>query len=225
MPPHVSDRWRDFLGPGALPSLVVAALLAVLGLGVPVLWRLRQVVIAARRDESRPADAILVLGRALVDDRPSEVFAARLAHGAALWRRGLAPRILVTGGLTGRATRSEAEAGRELLLSAGVPPEDVLCEDRSRYTLENLVNAREIVWRGGWRRLLLVSDPLHQARARAFAAGLGLEVWSSPAPDAAPTRVRWWLRALREACLLHWYHSGVLFSRLIRNERYLSRVT
>jgi uncharacterized SAM-binding protein YcdF (DUF218 family) len=225
MPPHVSDRWRDFLGPGALPSLAVAALLALLGLGLPVLWRLSQVLSAARRDEQYAADVILVLGRSLEKDRPTPVFEARLAHGAALWRQGLAPRILVTGGLTGRSTSTEAEAGRQFLLAAGVPPQAILLEDRSRYTLENLFHAREILRREDWRRVLVVSDPLHLARARAFATGLGLSTWTSPAIAAAPAGPRWWLRAVTEACLLHWYHSGVLFSRLIGNRRYLARVT
>jgi uncharacterized SAM-binding protein YcdF (DUF218 family) len=225
MPPHVSDRWREFLGPGALPSFGVAVLLAWLGIGVPVAWRLAQVLATARRDDRRRVDAILVLGRALERDRPSAVFAARLEHGAALWRQGLAPLILVTGGMTGDATRTEAEAGRELLLSAGLPAGAVLCEGRSRHTLENLFNARATARRHGWQSLLVVSDPLHLARARALAAGLGLTTWSSPAPAAGPAGLRWWLRAAREAFLLHWYHSGVLYGRLTRNRRYLARVT
>jgi uncharacterized SAM-binding protein YcdF (DUF218 family) len=225
MPPHVSERWRDYLGPGALPSLAVATVIAVACAGVPVAWRLGQVLATARRDQRRPVDAILVLGRTLERDRPSAVFAARLDHGARLFHQGLAPCILVTGGLTGDATRSEAEAGREHLLEAGVPSAAVHCEGRSRHTLENLYNAREAARRQGWRRLLVVSDPLHLARARAMATGLGLETWCSPAPGAGPGGGRGWLRAVREALLLHWYHTGVLYSRLTRNRRNLARVT
>jgi uncharacterized SAM-binding protein YcdF (DUF218 family) len=225
MPRHVTDRWSDYLGPGALTTLAVAALVEVLGLGVPVLLRLLQVLGVARRDERGPADAILVVGRALAGDQPTPIFAARLAHGAALFRAGLAPRLIVAGGLTGDATRSEAAAGREHLIALGVPGEAILCEDRSRHTLENLAHARATLRERGWRRLLVVSDPLHLARVAALARGLGLEARCSPAPASSPRGVRFWLRALHEAHLLHWYHAGVVFSRLVRNERYLARVT
>ncbi|HVS01418.1 MAG TPA: YdcF family protein [Thermoanaerobaculia bacterium] len=225
MPPHVTDRWSDYLGPGALTSLGVALLVATAGAGLPVLWRLRQVLAAGRRDECQPADAILVLGRALADDRPTAVFAARLDHAAALWRAGVAPRVMVTGGLTGRATRSEAAAGRERLLAAGVPGDAILCEDGSRHTLENLYNARETLRRHGWARVVMVSDPLHLARAAALARGLGLETSCSPAPEASPRGLAWWARAAREAFLLHWYHTGCAWSRLVGADRWLARVT
>lgn len=225
MPRHVNERLSDYLGPGAFATLGFAALVEVLGLGLPVLHRLAQVLGFARRDERGPADAILVVGRALQADQPTPLFAARLAHGVELFRAGLAPRLIVAGGLTGDATRSEAAAGREHLLALGVPGEAILCEDRSRHTLENLANVRATLRERGWGRLLVVSDPLHLARVAALARGLGLEARCSPAPASSPSGLRYWLRALYEAHLLHWYHAGIVFSRLTRNERYLARVT
>jgi len=121
MPRHVQDTWSSYLGPGALASFGIAAGTAVLGLGLPVLYRLGQVIGAARRDGRRNVDCILVLGRALRRDQPTEVFRARLERAARLYREGLAPRILLAGGLTGDATRTEAEAGREVLVASGVP--------------------------------------------------------------------------------------------------------
>jgi uncharacterized SAM-binding protein YcdF (DUF218 family) len=224
MPRHVSQSWSSFLGPGAVVSLVLASLVAILGLGLPVLWRLWQVLQRARRDERRPADAILILGRALKDDRITRVFAARLDHAAELYRDGLAPIVIVTGGLTGEATRTEADAGREYLLERGIPAAAILCEDRSRHTLENLFNAREDLRQRGLRRVLLISDPLHLARASAMATGLGLEVATSPAPCPG-SAIGWAARALSEAFFLHWYRTGVAYSRLIRSRRVLARVT
>lgn len=215
------------LGPGGLSSLGLAALSVVAGLGLPVAWRLREVLQVARRDERRRADAILVLGRELVADRPSGVFRARLEHGARLWREGWAAQIVVSGGMTGTASRSEAAAGREALLALGVPGHAILVEDRSRHTLENLYFVREALAARGLGRLLLVSDPLHLARAAALARGLSLEVACSPAPEARPRSgsLSWWARALREGFLLHWYRVGVGYSRAIGSERMLARVT
>jgi len=215
------------LGPGGLSSLALALVTGALGLGLPVAWRLREVLRRAAGEPPRRADALLVLGRELVDDQPTEVFRARLDHGAALYRAGWAPRIVVSGGLTGTARRSEAAAGREHLVRAGVPDADVWTEDAARFTLENLYNVREHLREQGLARLILVSDPLHLARAAALARGLGLDFVCSAA-TAAPPRAgspAWWLRAGREAFLIHWYHVGVAYSRAIGSEKLLSRVT
>src|SRR5437868_547681 len=92
MPRHVQDSWSSYFGPGALASFGIAAATAVIGLGVPVAYRLAQVIGAARRDGRRDADCILVLGRALRADQPTDVFRARLERAARLYREGLAPR-------------------------------------------------------------------------------------------------------------------------------------
>ena len=188
---------------------------------------LRQVLRGSIGDLPQLSDFILVLGRRLEQDRPTAVFQARLAFGEELWRGGLAPRIAVAGGLTGKATLTEAEAGRAWLLARGVPDSAILLEDRSQHTLENLFYLRETLRKEGWQALLLVSDPLHLARAGALARGLGLHARCIPAVACPPTRnsFRWWLRAFHEAFLLHWYHTGMLYSRVIKSEKQLARVT
>lgn len=224
-PPHASFLQK--LGPGGAASLGLA-LLTLVGLaGLPWAFRLRQVLGGVHGDESSAADAILVLGRRLEADQLTPVFVARLAHAEALWRRGLAPRIFVAGGATGTSARSEAEAGGEWLAARGVPGSAILLEGRSQHTLENLFNVRTEMRKAGWQTLLVVSDALHLARAKATAQGLDLAVSCSPAPEAPPMRgsLAWWRRAALEAFLLHWYHTGMLYSRVIRSERQLERVT
>lgn len=224
-PPRASFLQK--LGPGGAASLGLA-MVSVLGLfGLPWVFRFRQVVRGVHGDEPIAADAILVLGRQLEGNRLTPVFEARLAHAEGLWRQGLAPRIFVAGGTTGMALRSEAEAGRDWLVARGVPEAVILLEDRSQHTLENLFNVRGHMRAAGWSTLLMVSDPLHLTRARATARGLDLEVCCSPAADAPPGRgtLGWWRRAAFEGFLLHWYHTGMFYSRLIRSERQLERVT
>ena len=201
-------------------SLLVALTSGLLLAGVPVWWRLRSVRREAEGNPLEAADLILVLGRRLAEDRPTDVFVARLAHAEALWRRGVAARILVAGGLTSGATHGEAEAGARWLLERGVDSAAVFTEGRSQHTLENLFNVREQVRAEGWSRVIVVSDPLHLARARACAEGLGLAVQCAPAPGCPPRprSFSWWQRALLEAFLLHWYHTGLLYSRLLKYE-------
>lgn len=228
-PFHAPPRASFFqkLGPGGAVSLLLALLTALAGLLLPVAWRLRQVLQGAAGDPPEPVDLILVLGRRLEGDAPTAVFEARLAWAQALLKRGLAPRLVIAGGLTGDATRSEAEAGRDWLLARGVPAAAILLEDRSQHTLENLFNVRAHMRAEGWRSLVMVSDPLHLARARATARGLDLEVRCSPALAAPPVRgsLGWWRRAALEAFLLHWYHTGMLYSRLLGRRAQLERVT
>jgi uncharacterized SAM-binding protein YcdF (DUF218 family) len=224
--PPRATFWQK-LGPGGFASLAIAFVGGVATLGIPFWVCHRKVLNAAKGKPLQSADAILVLGRRLDGDRPTEVFTQRLEHAASLWLMGLAPRVIVSGGITGNATLSEAEAGREWLLEHGVPEERVLAEDRSQHTLENLFNIREDLRAQGWSTLILVSDPLHLARALAVSRGFGLEVIGSPA-TACPPRpgsFNWWTRSLSEAFLLHWYRTGMLYSRIIRSERQLSRVT
>ena len=224
-PPH-ANLWQK-LGPGGAASLGLATLTGLGLLGLPWLFRLRQVLRGVHGDEPQPADAILVLGRRLKGDGLTPVVEGRLARAEARWRQGLAPRIFVAGGTTGTAVRSEAEAGRDWLRDRGIPEADILLEDRSQHTLDNLFNVRIHMREEGWRTLLLVSDPLHLARARATARGLELEVRCCSAQDA-PLKARsraWWAQAVMEAFLLHWYHTGMFYSRLIRSKKQLKRVT
>lgn len=135
-----------------------------------------------QRDE-RPADAIVVLGAAQWYGRPSPVFAARLDHAIDLYQRGVAPFLVFTGGRSPGAKAAEAEAGRRYALAKGVPAAATALETVSRTTWDNLVEARRILRDRGAGRVLLVSDPLHMARAVAMARTLGLDAHPSATPS------------------------------------------
>ena len=224
--PARSTFWQK-LGPGGFASFALTAGSILLLLGLPLIWRLVQVLRGTHEEEAVLADAILVLGRKLQADQPSPVFIARLAHAESLWRNGFAPRIIVAGGLTGRATLSEAEAGRVWLLARGLPEAAILTEGQSQHTLENLFFVRERLRQEGWRTLLLVSDPLHLTRASALAQGLGLDTRRAPAPACPPARgsFGWWKRAGLEAFFLHWYRTGLLYSKIVGSKRQMERIT
>src|SRR2546430_1213599 len=84
------------------------------------------VALAGAHDQATTADAIAVLGAAQYNGRPSPVFRARLDHAAALYQRGLAPVVLVTGGGGTGDTVSESEVGRRYLTKAGLPENAVI---------------------------------------------------------------------------------------------------
>src|SRR5215210_4236918 len=96
------------------------------------------VVFWEHRDTAQPAAAIVVLGAAQYVGRPSPVLRARLDHAIDLWKRGLAPRIIFTGGFGERDTTSEAAVGQRYAIQHGVPPASILIENTGRSTSESI---------------------------------------------------------------------------------------
>jgi uncharacterized SAM-binding protein YcdF (DUF218 family) len=162
-------------------AYIAAAML--ISLAVYFAVSLLQVWLTGRDDSfarsNTRVDAVVVLGAAQYDGRPSPQFAARLDHALLLWQRGLAESIVVTGGKQIGDRFTEAESGRDYLVTRGVPVAAVQVEQRGSSTLASLESvAREL----GNRRVVLVSDPYHLLRARLVASEVGL------AADVSATR-------------------------------------
>jgi uncharacterized SAM-binding protein YcdF (DUF218 family) len=135
---------------------------------------------AMARDERPRVDAIVVLGAAQYEGRPSPIYRARLEHALELYRAGVAPRMVFTGGRgVAGETYSEGGAGRLWALEHGVPDSAILVEEESRNTHQNLRNVAEMLT-GRGSTVVLVSDPYHMYRATAQAERVGLRAWSSP---------------------------------------------
>jgi uncharacterized SAM-binding protein YcdF (DUF218 family) len=126
------------------------------------------------------ADAIVVLGAPLLSDGSvGEVLAERVRAGVELWRAGVAPRVVLSGGRTRGAPRSESEAMGELARGLGLPDDALLLESESQTTYENAHRVAELLGARGWRRVVVVTTPFHLRRAvRWFRrAGLEAEGW------------------------------------------------
>src|SRR5262245_43319360 len=102
------------------------------------LMSLAGVILWEGRDDAQPASAIVVLGAAQYVGRPSPVLRARIDHAITLWRRGLAPRIIFTGGFGDGDTTSEAAVGQRYAVQRGVPPKNILIENSGRTTAESM---------------------------------------------------------------------------------------
>jgi len=164
----------------AFVAATVLLVLLVLGWAAVVV----AVAVEASRRQTSTSDAIVVLGAAQYNGRPSPVLRARLDHAAALYFRGVAPIILVTGGVGRGDTLSEAEVGRHYLLQAGLSPDAVAALPAAPSTYQSLRSVAQ--WFDGResRRVLLVSDGFHMLRLRIIAPHLGLIPYTSPAPGS-----------------------------------------
>ncbi len=158
--------------------LLLPVLIWLAGVAAYIAW-------VGGRDDAAPADVIIVLGAAAYDAKPSPVFEERIRHGIDLYKRGLAPRMIFTGGYGGVGARfSESQVARRYAIRQGVPAKAILIESLSRNTLDNLRQARVLMQHHGLKRAIIVSDPLHMARALRLSRELGINAVGSPTPTS-----------------------------------------
>ncbi|MBR3504077.1 MAG: YdcF family protein [Clostridia bacterium] len=131
-------------------------------------------------------DVIIVLGhRLLPGNLPSDDLKRRIDRAVALWRETGAPLIMPCGGLTHERERTEAEVMKEMLVERGVPEDIIQLEDKSRVTLENMLNAFDLI--GPDKRVAVVSSDYHMDMAMNDCRAVGLNAYGVGAetPDAA----------------------------------------
>jgi uncharacterized SAM-binding protein YcdF (DUF218 family) len=132
------------------------------------------------RDEQVPADAIVVMGAAQYDGRPSPLFAARLDHAIDLFHAGIAPNLIVTGGKQEGDRTTEAASARSYAIGNEVPDDAILSEDHSRTTLQSIRGVAMLMHDRGLRTAVFVSDPSHMLRVLRMASDEGIVAYGSP---------------------------------------------
>ncbi len=167
-------RWGLFGWAWRLSLLLV---LWVAGVAGYIVW-------IGERDQAAPSDVIIVLGAAAYDARPSPVFEERIRHGIDLYQRGLAKHVIFTGGFGEGARFSESQVARRYALRHGVPARAILIETASRTTWQNLQQAAALMKARGFKRAIIVSDPLHMARALRLSRELGIDALGSSTPTS-----------------------------------------
>lgn len=163
----------------AVRILVIVFVAAAGWLGA-VFWLVNR---QAGRDETRPADVIVVFGAAEYSGHPSPIYKARLDHAYTLFREGMAPLIITTGGAAQDPTFSEGGVGRDYLISRGVPDNAIIAETQSSDTSESAGRIANILRENHLRTCLAVSDGYHLFRVKQMLEKEGVTVYASPRPD------------------------------------------
>jgi uncharacterized SAM-binding protein YcdF (DUF218 family) len=168
----------------------------------------------AARDETRRADAIVVLGSAVwPGGRPSTSLRLRTEHAISLYKQGYASTLFLTGGV-GRFPPSEAAVMRRMALAAGVPESALVMDETATSTQESADNAAREAQARGWKSVLVVSEPFHMLRSsqmlRDAGSSLRLEAYASPVTESPLHRVERLRRyyTSREALALAWYFTA-----------------
>lgn len=162
-----------------LLAVALVAAIAYVGVTFAQVWR------ASLHDGARDADALIVLGAAQYDGRPSPALRARLDHAAELYQRGRAPVVWVTGGNRPGDQFTEGFSGYEYLLSRGLPQAALRIEDQGDSSWESLAATSRYLRAEGHTDVLLVSRPYHAYRLAGIADEVGLSAAVSPTQDEA----------------------------------------
>ena len=192
-------------------ALLGVALLA----GVAVLYflvTLAQVWTTGRNQDAGPADAIVVMGAAQYDGRPSPQLAARLDHVLEIWPDDVAPLVVVTGGNIPGDRFTEAEASATYLAERGIPESALLLENAGSNTYESLAAVSDLLTARGMDEVIIVTDPDHALRSRLIAEEVGLDASVSSTQTSVVAGSDSFMRHLKEA-------GGVAAGRIIGFER------
>jgi uncharacterized SAM-binding protein YcdF (DUF218 family) len=185
-PPAPAKRRRAPLPVRLVSGLIKLALVLLAGWALCV----AAIHLYGRRNEARPSDAIVVLGAAQYDGRPSPVLRARLDHAIELYRKGIAPVIIMTGGQAPGDTVSEAVASQRYAVREGVPRDAILTEREGMTTVESMEGVWKLMEARQMKSAVLVSDPFHMLRLKLLARQVGFRGFTSPTRTSPISRNR-----------------------------------
>jgi uncharacterized SAM-binding protein YcdF (DUF218 family) len=176
-----------------------AVLLALAVLAAYYAISVVRVVWAGRDDGPARTDAIVVLGAAQYDGRPSPELAARLDHALALWQREVAGLIVVTGGKLPGDRFTEAQSAATYLRQRGVPDDAIIGEDQGRTTWESLAAVAPLLRERNIQDVVVVSSSYHVLRSRSMLTELGFRTSGAAPADDRIGRGSWVRHVLKEA--------------------------
>lgn len=162
--------------------LAIALLFLTFGI-LPLMATAVNIYFYGRKNKVTNADAAIVLGAAVWENKPSPVFRERINHAINLYKRGKVSSIIFTGGIGKDKEIAEATVGKRYAMARGVEKSDILIETKSQTTLQNLKNAKQVASSQDLSKFIIVSDPLHLKRAVLMARDLGMNAY----PSATPT--------------------------------------
>ena len=118
------------------------------------------------------ADAIVVLGASVfADGTPSGILQDRLDDGIALYKAGVAPKLIMSGD-NSTVSYNEVQVMKDYAISQGVPSQDIFCDHAGFSTYESMYRAKNVF---GAQRIVVATQTYHLYRALYAAQGLGLE--------------------------------------------------
>jgi uncharacterized SAM-binding protein YcdF (DUF218 family) len=195
-----------------MKTLLKISAAAVLAVALFFAFLAAQIYFYDKTPNDMTADAAIVLGAAVWGERLSPVFEERVNHAINLYRGRRVRKIIFTGGRGNADEETEASAARRFAVANGVPAEDILMEEKSTSTFENLLFTKPIAEANQIKTVLLVSDPLHMKRSVEIAEHFNYRVSPSPTPT---TRYRGFSSQMKLLAHETYYYGGFLIRRTL----------
>lgn len=167
-------------GENVLKKIGKILLVMILVLSVYVVGNGASIYFYSYRDETRQADVAIVLGASVAYNRVNAVYRERINHAVDLYNKKDVSKLILTGGKVAGQKYSDSEVAKQYALSKGVKEKDILIEESSKTTLENLIYAKKLMNQNNLKTALVVSDALHMRRAMLMAKDVGIDAYSSP---------------------------------------------
>jgi len=217
------------IGSDGVITFLLSNLVLILTLGsiyLLMLFRAVKIAVTAPSQAEEPGDMALVLGYQLkTGGQIAVLYKQRLDRGIDYLHRHSEKKIHIMGGATSEVVITEAQAGRDYLMAAGIAENSIEMEQQSQHTLENLYQFRER-FADDYRNLqiFLITSRYHLSRALVLARSLGLNAKPLAAEGKLQINPAVIFGLLKEAYLLHWYYVGKYWSVLTQNEKNLERI-
>ena len=177
---QVQEVSRSLTSGRTRSTIVRLGIAGVVGVIVVAGYGTYRILDEGQRDDRTATDAIVVLGAAQYDGKPSPIFAARLDHAIDLFHDGVAPLLIVTGGKADGDRTTEAASARAYAIAHGVPDDVIMGEDQSRTTLASIHAVAALMRDAGIDRAVFVSDRSHMLRVLQMATDAGIGATGSP---------------------------------------------
>jgi uncharacterized SAM-binding protein YcdF (DUF218 family) len=159
------EYWKVFV----LPFVVIALVL------FSILFYVNTTAVFENKEVSQ---AILVLGAEANGNNAGDCLSARMDHAIELYQKRVALKLILSG------TKDEVEAMKTIANAANIADRELILENKSESTYENLVNSKDIMDSKNIVTVVIVTDPFHQARASLVANKLQYHYTLSPAKDS-----------------------------------------
>ena len=135
---------------------------------------------SAKQMDITKTDAIVVLGAAQYNGKPTEVLQNRLDHAYDIYKLQIAKYIITVGGKQPGDKFTEAEAGRKYLIKKGVPAKRIIAIPTGSNTIESMQAVAAEIHKRKWVGVTVSTDPVHIARVIVIANKLGIKAFPFP---------------------------------------------
>lgn len=206
-------------------TLLLSTLLMFATAGLSYVFFFRKILNTAKNETHLCSDNVLlfVLGKRLIKNKPDTEYVQRLKRVHTILNTNKDSQVIVLGGKTGDASITEAHAGKVFLENNDIESSRIELEQSSRNTLENLKNAIDLLKEKN-KKIVIVSNRYHLARAKNMAEGFGLNVDLCAAEEKFKINLLSLSKIMIEAVHVHWYFSGRYYAHLTHNKRMINRI-